>query len=240
MVDTKFRNATLVGTNLSSSNMKDATFRGADLTCADLRSSTLKNADFRGFAQGNVTDLTGANLSSSACGGIQFNARTRFCRTRLCNGAFNDADCPGGVAPEEFCCRDEDCPGLQSCAGRQCFCPVAEAEAECLARDQRLDPETCACVPGLCLPEECEGRTNACQTCSCSGPDCCVCALIACPGGPCDPVTGCPRCEPSECEAQSNACQTCSCSGGIFCACSLRVCENGVCDPVTGCPPAVD
>jgi hypothetical protein len=240
MVGTRFNNATLVETDLSSSNMKDATFRGADLTCANLRSSTLKNADFRGPAGMDLTDLTGANLSSSACGGIRFDDKTHFCRTRMCNGSFNDADCPGGVAPEGFCCADGDCPGLQTCVDRQCVCPVEEAEAECLAENQRLDLETCACVPGLCVPAACEAQNNACRTCSCSGPDFCVCGLTACPGGPCHPVTGCPRCVPSECAAQNTACQTCSCAGPGACACALRACEHGACDPQTGCPPPPD
>jgi hypothetical protein len=241
IVGTTFRNAELTGTNLSSSNMKDASFRGADLTCANLRSSTLKNADFRGFAApGANTDLTGANLSSSGCGGIQFNGRTHFCRTRMCNGSVNDEDCPGDFDPEGFCCTDEDCPGLESCVDHRCECLIEEAEAECAAGNQRLDPETCICRAGLCVPEQCESGNNACRTCSCSGPDFCVCLLVGCSNGPCHPVTGCPQCVPAECESRNDACQTCSCTGGGACICGLTVCEHGACDPQTGCPPAPD
>jgi uncharacterized protein YjbI with pentapeptide repeats len=208
MVGTVFRNATLVGTDLSSSNLKDATFRGADLTCANLRASTLRNADFRGPSGMALTDLTGADLSSSGCGGIRFDGKTRFCRTRLCNGAFRDEDCPGGVAPEGFCCTDADCPSPQACIDHRC---------------------------GGCRPAACEAQNNACRTCSCAG-DSCLCAFRACVGGPCDPVTGCPpTCEPVSCEALSNACQSCGCSAGL-CACAQRACENGPCDPQTGCP----
>jgi hypothetical protein len=120
MVGTRFNDATLVGTNLSSSNLKDATFRGADLTCADLSSSTLKNADFRGPAGMDITDLTGADLSSSACGGIRFDAKTVFCRTRLCNGSISDEDCPGGFDPDDFCCGNNECGPGQACQGNAC------------------------------------------------------------------------------------------------------------------------
>ncbi len=126
-----------------------------------------------------------------------------------------------------------DCPNLQVLDVEHCTCVCPAEEIEC-DPGQRLDPETCTCVSGLCVPSECERGNNACRHCSCSG-DLCACAIIGCIGGPCDPVTGCPRCVPSECESQNNACLTCSCSGA-FCACAARACENGVCDPVTGCP----
>jgi hypothetical protein len=207
MVGTKFRNATLVGTNLSSSNMKDANFRGANLTCANLRSSTLKQADFRGFAGagGAITDLTGANLSSSACGGIRVNTRTRFCRTRLCNGAISDADCPGGFDPDAFCCGDEDCPGGRSCVDNQCEvcdavnCPngCCTPEGEC-----RVDSALAcggmggaACGPACADNEACVG--GACVDCAtaCPDEDCARCARLVdgstiC-GGPSNGVIAC-------------------------------------------------
>lgn len=211
MVGASFRGATLRGTDLSSSDMKNAIFRGADLTCADLHASMLKKADFRGPSGAGVTDLTGADLSQSACSGIRFDDKTRLCRTRLCDGHISDEDCPGGVAPEGFCCGDKDCSGGRSCVNNRCI--------------------------ERCVPAQCEAGNNACRRCTCAGAEFCACALIACPNGPCDPVTGCPRCVPADCERQNNACQTCSCSGGGFCICAANACSTGPCDPVTGCPP---
>ncbi|MFN8594170.1 MAG: pentapeptide repeat-containing protein [Thermomicrobiales bacterium] len=104
-----FNNTDLVNANLSSSTMKGTTFRGANLCGANLRSSQLKDADFRGFADPNrATILFKTDLSSSACNGTQFNSRSLFCGTKLCNGTISNRDCPGGVDSADLCC---DCDG---------------------------------------------------------------------------------------------------------------------------------
>jgi hypothetical protein len=118
MVRTIFRDADMILTNLSSSNAKEANFRGANLRGADLSSSTLRNADFRGIPEpifpDRPTDLTCADLSSSACGGIQFNGLTIFCQTKLCDGTIDNSDCSG--TPPVCCGPNGECPLGLFCA----------------------------------------------------------------------------------------------------------------------------
>ena len=100
--NTIFRNANLVETDLSSSNVRGANFRGANLCGADLSSSTLRDADFRGFNPamgGRVTNLTNADLHSSGCAGILTNQFTIFCNTIGCDGEVINPGCSGQCGP---------------------------------------------------------------------------------------------------------------------------------------------
>jgi uncharacterized protein YjbI with pentapeptide repeats len=59
-----FRDAEMVGANLSDGQFTDASFRGADLTGARLTNAVFGGADFRG-ADLSGTSLAGADLSRS-------------------------------------------------------------------------------------------------------------------------------------------------------------------------------
>jgi uncharacterized protein YjbI with pentapeptide repeats len=209
MVGTRFTNARLVGTNLSSSNMKTATFRGANLTCADLSSSTLRNADFRGFPAsgpnvGPPTDLTGADLSSSACAGLQTNTRTILCGTTWCDGSVRNDACPSGP-PDGFCCRDAECPPGKVCDGGTCDCPAGQVE---------LGNGSCAL--------ECFDSSLLCQAAGGGGCDCFVTADTAnvCAAG--NIVGQCPSGSSADCLPGS------VCNAGRVC---LSLCGVG---PVPG------
>jgi uncharacterized protein YjbI with pentapeptide repeats len=125
MVRTNFRRADMILTNLSSSNAKEANFRGANLRGANLSDSILRGADFRGIpdpTNGRETDLTCADLSSSACGGIQFNGLTIFCQTKLCDGTIDNSDCVG--TPPVCCGPNGECPPSHACDADRSVCEL--------------------------------------------------------------------------------------------------------------------
>jgi uncharacterized protein YjbI with pentapeptide repeats len=176
-----FDNRDFIGINLSNSRMAGTSFRGANLCGADLRTATLTGADFQGFADpGRPTTLFRADLSGSGCNGIQFNARTRFCHTRLCDGTFRDDGCPDGIDPEDVCCADADCPANSFCRDGQCV------------------PCASFCPNGCCTPAG-ECRVNNALACGTGGAVCgpacadnqacvngaCVSCAVACPGAGC-------------------------------------------------------
>ena len=74
------------------------------------------------------TILFRADLSSSGCDGVRFNDRTLFCGTRTCNGAIRDDGCPEGVAPEEVCCFNHECPPGEYCVDGVCQPPCQRCQ----------------------------------------------------------------------------------------------------------------
>jgi len=86
-----------------------------------------------------------------------------------------------------------DCPNLQviDVETRTCVFLVGDIACE---TGQELDPMTCACVSqsDVCVPGQCDSLNTACQTCHCNRGGGCVCSLVRCQTGTCDPVTGCP------------------------------------------------
>jgi hypothetical protein len=163
--NTIFRNAELVETDLSSSNLRAANFRGANLCGADLSSSTLTSADFRGFAAPNrQTNLTLADLHSSACGGLLTNGRTFICGTTWCDGTIRNDSCPGGV-PSDLCCTP--CGAGEQCIDNECVDVCDEPLS---------NPATqCTCLPlqsgsGFACIHTVGGECHAGNSCSASDP----------------------------------------------------------------------
>jgi hypothetical protein len=179
-----FNNRAFVGKDLSSSSMRGTRFRGTNLCGADLSSSQLKDADFRGFAagqgSGNPTTLFRADLSSSGCTGTRFNDRTLFCQTRTCNGSIRDDDCPEGIAPQDVCCDDADCPEGRPCQSGRCCAPVCAGKpcgtddgcggtCPCPSASQicmETGPLRCCCPGQFPLPQQCIAN-GAQQVCCC-------------------------------------------------------------------------
>ena len=206
-METSFRTAELVGTNLSSSNLKSAVFRNANLCGADLSSSQLARADFRGFdALGNATNLTRADLRSSGCRGIRTNARTIFCNTIGCDGEVINPGCDG-------CCVDDDCGQGERCDGGACV-------PDCLTANTCCGTNATACRANCCTGligdglNICGGLGNF--NCARSGP-----------GGSCGTDNDCtaplgqPACRAGRC---------CSLQGG-FCVSAAGCCnEAATCD----------
>jgi hypothetical protein len=160
-----YNNDDLSGADLSSSRMVGTSFRGTNLCGADLSSSQLKNADFRGFAAGNVTNLTNADLHSSGCAGILTNSRTIFCNTIGCDGEVINPDCAATCACTPTTCAEEgvECGVIPDGCGETLTCGPCSA------------PEVCCLGSGLTCATS--GTCNAClDTC----PDRCgVCNLLA-------------------------------------------------------------
>jgi hypothetical protein len=210
--NTIFRDADLIETDMHSSNFRDANFRGANLCGADLSSSNLRNADFRGFGplqgSGRQTNLTLADLSSSACGGIDTNGRTIFCGTIDCNGNVRNDDCPGGPA-SDFCCTP--------CAvGEECI------NNECLAECNELSTITsCDCLATWVGEDFVCGQTAGatCGVDTCASDDECD-GAARCVKIPCCPEIGqclqpCPVVDQCACRSGLVACGV---GGGVKCA----------------------
>jgi hypothetical protein len=237
--DATFANAELVGADLSDSSMRRTTFRGANLCRATLTSASLNKADFRGAdgPNGRPTNLTRADLRSSGCGGVQFDANTIFCGTRMCDGAIRNDDCPAGVDPEHACCTDADCgpnricrngacvPDAGTCTAGQDFCQNS-GTASCNG-DSGWDCFVTASGASFC------GLSGFCSGCSRGEEG----AAVTGPGSACVDTTG----ESCGCDNVNNrACVSpCGpCANDAQCGAG-RVCCGGECK-FGNCCSAVD
>jgi hypothetical protein len=236
--DASFNNAELVGADLSDSSMRRTSFRGANLCRATLTSASLNKADFRGAdgSQGRPTNLTLADLRSATCGGVQFDANTIFCGTRMCNGVIRNDDCPAGVDPTHACCADADCgpnricrngacvPDPGTCTTGQNFCQNTRT-ASC---DDRLG---CDCFVTASGTSFC-GLSGFCS--NCSRDDDCV--SVTGPGSACVDTTG----DSCGCDGFANrACvRPCGqCANDAQCGVA-RVCCGGECKTGDCCTTA--
>jgi hypothetical protein len=205
----------LDGFDLSGSNMKNTNFNGASLCGADLSSSTLTNADFRN------ANLTKADLHSSGCKGIKFNAATRFCQTKTCNGAIDNSDCPGGAA---VCCATDDCED-RACFVRACTNSACAYDRQDDGEPGNLCPAPRECCNGNCCPD---GHKCCGDTCipndQCCGPN----GRAGCPSGQtCCGGNVCSECcngNQAGCAAESVCCGT-ECISGACCG-TFQKCET--------------
>ncbi len=190
--DATFDDAELVGADLSDSSMRRTAFRGANLCRAKLSSAALNKADFRGSAgpNGRSTNLTLADLRGSGCGGVQFDANTIFCGTRMCNGAIRNDDCPAGIDPEHACCADADCGPSRICRNGACVPDPGTCSA---GQNSCQNPRTASCNDQLGC--DCFVTANGASFCGLSGfcSHCSrdeECIAVTGPGSACVDTTG--------------------------------------------------